>query len=200
MVEATLGREVVLPIRKLSDVAEFVALSPEIKSVCVDGTERPIQRPKDKENQKATYSGKKKRHTKKNIVVTDKHKRILILSDTVEGKKHDKKAADEADVFVHLPEDMEVHLDLGFQGVDKEHATLTIVIPKKKPPKKALSQEEKEKNRQKASARVKVEHAIGGVKRLRSVTDRFRNHLDHLSDDLMVVACGLWNYHLKLAA
>lgn len=62
-----------------------------------DGTERPISRPKDKDDQKEYYSGKKKRHTVKNIVVSTPDGRILFLSSTCEGKKHDKRAADEAD-------------------------------------------------------------------------------------------------------
>ena len=88
----------------------------------------------------------------------------------------------------------------GFQGVQKEHPDLKIILPKKKPPKKALSEEDKESNRQKAKERVKVEHALGGVKRLRSVVDRFRNKKEDLTDHFMVIACGLWNYHLKIAA
>lgn len=200
VLEAALGREVVLPVRKICSVEEFVALFPEIKMVFVDGTERPIQRPQDKGKQKANYSGKKKRHTKKNIVITDEDKRVLFLSDTQEGKQHDKAVANEAEVFQHIPEDVKVQVDLGFQGVQKENPELTIIIPKKKPPKKELSEGDKENNRQKAKERVKVEHALGGVKRLRSVTDVFRNRKQAMEDHLMVVACGLWNYHLKLVA
>lgn len=200
LLEAALGQEVVLPVRKLSSVEEFVRLFPEVKTIFVDGTERPSQRPKDKEKQKAHYSGKKKRHTKKNIVITDEGKRILVLSATVEGKTHDKTAANEAEMFDHLPEDRKVWVDLGFQGVQKEYPKLTIILPKKKPPKRELSAEDKAANRQKAKVRVKVEHALGGVKRVRAVSDIFRNKKENMEDHLMVVACGLWNYHLKMAA
>ena len=37
-----------------------------------DSTERPIQRPKDPQRQKAYYSGKKKQHTHKNNLVIEK--------------------------------------------------------------------------------------------------------------------------------
>jgi len=137
--EATLGREVALPVRKIANVDEVIALFPEIKMVFVDGTERPIQRPPDKGKQKANYSGKKKRHTKKNIVIKDEDKRVLFLSDAEEGKEHDKTIANEAEVFEHIPEDVKVQVDLGFQGAEKENPELTIIIPKKKPPKKNLA-------------------------------------------------------------
>jgi hypothetical protein len=60
----------VLPIRKLSSIEEFIDRFPEVKEVIVDGTERPVQRPKDLQRQKEHYSGKKKRHTRKHITLT----------------------------------------------------------------------------------------------------------------------------------
>src|SRR5438105_3883808 len=47
---------------------------------CHDGTERRIQRPKDPTQQKSHYSGKKKGHTVKNVVLVDKHLTIQFLS------------------------------------------------------------------------------------------------------------------------
>ncbi|MFN6502368.1 MAG: transposase family protein, partial [Nostoc sp. DedQUE01] len=48
--------------------------------VMIDGTERPIARPQDPEQQKHNYSGKKKRHTRKHLAAVDETKRILILT------------------------------------------------------------------------------------------------------------------------
>lgn len=59
-----------------------------------DGTEREIPRPVDYDEQKEQYSGKKKRHTVKNAVVTTLSCLILFVSPTVSGKMHDKKMAD----------------------------------------------------------------------------------------------------------
>src|SRR5688572_14000233 len=52
-----------------------------------DGTERPINRPQDPEEQKLYYSGKQKKHTVKNDIVIDEPCKIRFLTDTVEGKK-----------------------------------------------------------------------------------------------------------------
>ncbi len=56
----------------------------------IDGTERRITRPQDKEERKQYYSGKKKTFTVKNLVITQRKGKVLYLSDTYEGKKHDK--------------------------------------------------------------------------------------------------------------
>ena len=48
VVEKALGAKMVLPERKMSSVEEFVARYPTVKKVIIDGTERPISRPKDR--------------------------------------------------------------------------------------------------------------------------------------------------------
>jgi len=63
----------------------------DLKVYFQDGTERPIQRPKDQEAQKTHYSGKKKCHTVKNNVVVNAQGKIVLLTTTCEGKKHDKR-------------------------------------------------------------------------------------------------------------
>jgi len=46
--------------------------------------------------------------------------------------------------------------------------------------------------------RVLVENALAGVKRLRIVTDVFRNKKKDFDDQAMFISCGLWNYHLAV--
>lgn len=96
----------------------------------IDGTERRRQRPQDSAKQKAHYSGKKKAHTDKNILLVNEHtQKVVYLSPTVEGKKHDKKAADQA--AIHYPAQATLDKDTGFQGYEPA-ATLTTQ-PKKSP-------------------------------------------------------------------
>jgi len=56
-----------------------------------------------------------------------------------------------------------------------------------------LTAKEKERNRKISKIRVKVEHAISGVKRSRIVKDVLRNTKDGFSDSVMVIACCLHN-------
>jgi len=74
-----------------------------------------------------------------------------------------------------------------------------VSIPDKKPKGGELTEEQKALNFLKASVRVIIEHAIGGVKRLNIIAHPYRNRTAPLDDCFMVVACGLWNYHLKMA-
>ena len=98
ILEAALGQTMTLPERQLTGIEEFVVRFPGVERVMIDGTERPIQRPQDLEQQKLNYSGKKKRHTRKHLAAVDQRKRVLVLSKAREGKLHDKKFHDEEDI------------------------------------------------------------------------------------------------------
>jgi len=60
-----------------------------------------------------------------------------------------------------------------------------------------LTDKEKECNRKMSKVRVRVEHAISGVKRSRAVKDVLRNTKDGFSDLVMVIACGLHNLRVE---
>ena len=83
----------------------------------IDGTERRRPRPKKAEKQALHYSGKKKIHSDKNVVITTvKSKRILYLSHIYPGKMHDKKVADTENIA--YPTQMALSKDTGFQGYE----------------------------------------------------------------------------------
>jgi hypothetical protein len=85
----------------------------------IDGTERRRQRPKKAEKQALHYSGKKKIHSDKNVVITTaKKKRVSFLSQTYPGKTHDKKLADTENIS--YPKHIALHKDLGFQGYEPQ--------------------------------------------------------------------------------
>jgi hypothetical protein len=107
----------VLPERNPSHFAQSQAASGEEPLLIIDGTERRRQRPKTPEKQVAHYSGKKKTHTDKNVVITNvPSQRISFLSETCVGKTHDKKIADQAGI-VYPPETV-LYKDTGFQGYE----------------------------------------------------------------------------------
>lgn len=196
VLEKALGKKLVLPKRQMRSIEDFLEAFPEAKEVFIDGTERPIQRPKDKKKQKNNYSGKKKRHTRKNLIISTKKKRIGFLSKTKNGKEHDFSLLKEQAPPEFIPKNIKIHVDLGFKGLDKQYPGHLISMPQRKPRTKELSDSVKEKNKKKSRVRVLVEHAIGGVKRLRITADVFRNKIKGFDDQAMLIACGLWNYHL----
>ena len=78
-----------------------------------------------------------------------------------------------------------VWLDLGFQGAEKDYGgNSKINLPhkrqrkSKKTPKPKLTAAQIKHNRNHAKTRVPVEHAIGGMKAFHCLTHRIRNHLD----------------------
>lgn len=198
ILESSLGKKLVLPKRQMRTIEEFFKAFPEAKDVFIDGTERPTQRPKDKERQKGNYSGKKKRHTIKNIVIADKNKRIGFLGKTVGGKEHDFAILKEQAPLDHTPPKIKKRVDLALKGIDKQFPGHKISMPKRKPRTKDLSELVVKQNKKKSSVRVLVENALAGVKRLRIVTDAFRNRKEGFNDQAMLVSCGLWNYHLSM--
>lgn len=198
VLESTLRKKLVLPKRKIGNIEEFIEAFPEVKEIFIDGTERPIQRPKNKDKQKNNYSGKKKRHTTKNIVITDRNKQIRFLGKTKSGKNHDFAILKEQVPLDRVPPGIKKHVDLGFKGIDKQFPGHKISMPKRKPRNKDLSEFAVKQNKKKSSIRVSVENALAGVKRLRIVTDVFRNKKEEFNDQVILIACGLWNYHLMM--
>ena len=95
VLKTALGEGEYLPERNPAASEEALKKCPAL-SFIIDGTEREIRRPKDPEKQKIFYSGKKKTHTVKNNIIADAAgKKVICLSGTYEGKKHDKKICDE---------------------------------------------------------------------------------------------------------
>ncbi|NJN39327.1 MAG: transposase family protein [Acaryochloridaceae cyanobacterium CSU_3_4] len=163
----------------------------------MDGTERPIQRLKNAVKQKKHYSGKKKRHTRKHTVVTNRKKQILSLSQAREGKVHDKRQLNEADIVPNIPDEIPIEGDLGYQGL--QHEFVNIHLPHMKPKNKELTKRQKQHNQLFSRQRVKCEHTIGEIKRYNAVSVIYRNRLPDFDDRLMLTASGLWNFYLEAA-
>lgn len=107
------------PERDGSNVAASQGASAGAPALVIDGTERRRQRPKNDATQKEHYSGKKKAHTDKNLLlVNEQTTKVVYLSPTVPGKQHDKKMADEAKIS--YPSKATLAKDTGFQGYEPE--------------------------------------------------------------------------------
>jgi len=193
ILNGALGAEQHIPAREKADVKRVLAACPGLEFI-IDGCARPIRRPKDTQSQKQYYSGKKKRHTVKNITISEKRtKKIKALSPKVEGKKHDKTLTDEQGYA--FPEGSKLWKDTGFQGY--EPSGVETHQPKKKPKGGELTPEEKAQNQRISQERIGIEHSLGGVKVFRIVADVFRNLLANFDDLCMETACGLHNLRLN---
>lgn len=144
VLEKALGRKLVLPERKATSLEEVFERVPGLKDVFLDGTERRVQRPRNKKKRNKLYSGKKKATTRKNIVVNDDKKKILLLSATKSGRRHDKRIADKFEIARHIPPDVTMWTDTGLQGI--QHAHPNTVMPEKATKNKPLTFEQKQMN------------------------------------------------------
>ena len=105
----------VMPERDGDQFARSERKQNEPSEYIIDGTERRRQRPKSPEKQALHYSGKKKIHADKNVVIVSRRsKRVGYLSPTYAGKVHDKKVVDQEQIV--YPRATILYQDTGFQG------------------------------------------------------------------------------------
>lgn len=118
---------------------------------------------------------------------------MLFVSGTQEGRVADKSIADFAGY--QLPKGSQLLQDLGFLAFTLDG--VEVLQPFKKPRGGCLTEEQKAANQAHAARRVRIEHAISGVKRVRMVKERIRLHQGGIRDLVMEVACGLHNLRLR---
>ena len=98
--------------------------------------------------------------------------------------------------------DVEVWVDLGYQGIQSDYQGDMMDIPHKKPrkskqnPEPALTAEQRAANEALSQVRMFIEHAIGGMKRFNILVQSFRNRKADFEDDSIGICAGLWNLTL----
>lgn len=171
---------------------QFKGTSSPAEYLLVDVTERQVPRDVNSENQREDYSGKKKLHTMKNLAISDQCGYILFVSDAYEGSTHDKSIWDQ----MHFDfGDLNVLADLGFLGAEKDHPN--VILPYKKSKNKTLTPLQKDINQAVGSARVRVEHAFSGVKRLKIIRNKIRLKSYRIRDLVFKIAAALHNLRLR---
>jgi DDE superfamily endonuclease len=159
-----------------------------------DGTERRIVRPQDPAEQAESYSGKKKDHTVKNVLLGNALLLILFLSDTYGGRVHDKRIADATPY--PLPAGSGLLQDLGFLAFTLPQ--VEILMPTKKPRGQMLTRVQQRANQALNQRRLRIEHVNSSVKRCRIVKDRIRLWKQGIRDLLMELCCALHNFRVRL--
>jgi len=173
-----------MPKREFSNVVEFEEHLKNAEETLIDGTENNVERPKDADNQKSKYSGKKKAHTGSQVDMG------ILKKEFPPGLAWFKN--------------MKVLVDLGFVGISKLYEFKELLIGFKKPrksksnPKPTLTAEQKQYNRAISKERIYVEHAIGGMKKFRILRNKCRLKSQQLKERNIGVCAGLWNYQLRL--
>ncbi len=140
------------------------------------------------------YSGKKKKHTVKNLYTVNKDGLIIYKSKHGQkGRKHDYKIYKKS--HINIPKDLEMMFDLGFLGVEKDYVKQKSSLPIKKEKGCELTVHQKEYNKNHSIKRIVIEQAICRLKKYRIMNDAFRNRqgkYDRISD----IISGLVNYRI----
>lgn len=124
----------------------------------------------------------------------------MFISKLYPGKVHDymilkTEFPPEKNYFKEL----ELDLDLGFQGVESDYEAKKINIPyKKKRNKKGenndLTEEQKEYNKMVASERIDIEHSIGQMKNCRIIHQVVRIKDKELLDEIILLTGAIANF------
>jgi len=120
-----------------------------------------------------------------------KKDRIAVCTAFCEGKKHDFKLYKDSNT--HCKKDTKQQLDTGYVGIKKIHEN--SVLPHKKQKGQKLSKEQKIENHQISSERVTNEHAIGFIKRIKILSECYRNRRKRFGLRVNLIA-GICNFEL----
>ena len=182
--------------KRIGSIEGFREAYPEL-SFIIDGVEQPKRKPKDKQKRKSDYSGKKKRHTRKQLVTATPNGIIVDQSPSVGGRPHDFQAFkdDHAQRGV-LKEfaDLRASLygDSGFQDMAEMGLPLEVRLIERARRNHPLRREQKKLNHLRSSTRVKIEHTLSRRKKYRIASEEYRNR-DQDYDQTMNIVGGLVN-------
>ncbi len=154
----------------------------------VDSAEQARERPSEYQEQKKFFSGQKKKHTFKNQFVSlPKGKDIV---DVVVGER-----GPEADVNLLRKQQGNFSEQQNFTGDKAYIGAKRTTTPKKKPPKRELTPEQKESNKLISQSRIYIEHLIRIIKIFRVASLRFRLHSGTYKQVILVI-CGLVTFRI----
>ena len=178
--------------------------------VIIDGMHVGVDRTADPDTNRDNYSGKKKRMTYNTPILINNRGQILWISRTVPGSTHDltllKENPPDFGYLTKLmldpntPTEMRPMImgDKGFIGAGNTFKGSIICTPIKKnsgsdPETGGLTQEELDYNRTLSGIRIKVENAIGEMKRYEILNKQYNGTTDQLNTEINIVT-GLVNF------
>jgi len=188
-------------VKRLRTLDEVEAIFPGFKAF-LDATEQEIPRPKNKLKRKTHYSGKKKKHTVKTQITVNKDGLIVHKARHAKGSTHDYALFRQH--RPHLPDNVCLGLDLGYDGILNDYPKLKSEVPfKRRSPgrgkrgvkAKELTPDQKTFNGKLSKDRVVVEHTFSRLKKFRVMAEEFRNRLKHY-DTMTDIVCGIVNFRI----
>jgi hypothetical protein len=182
---------------KRRDLPALLKQTPAL-AVIVDTFEQRTHRPKRR--QRAYYSGKKRAHTLKSQVAVDEDGRVVDVGQSRPGPTADLKVFRRSGLAGRLARAGVGALgDLAYLGIDGLVKGLRGATPRRKPRGRSRPPEDRRYNRAFARRRIKVEHAIGRLRRYQALSAVNRHGRKGHEARVRAVA-GLVNRMLDLQA
>ena len=173
---------------------------PGESDVTADGTHCPVQRPSEKTVRRMIYSGKKKRFAYNTSVYTNANGVVIRISRSSVNSTGDitllredpmpfgKWTESTRDGSTPEEDRIRVWVDLGYQGTGKDLPGATLMIPHKRSKNhRILTAEQKEHNHLVNSARVRVVHSIGRLKRYARLADPYDETISRFNHEFNVI-------------
>ncbi len=182
--------------KRIGSVEEFREAYPEL-TFTINGVEQPKRKPKDPQKRKDDYSGKKKRHTRKQIVIGTPSGIIIDQSPSTGGRPHDFKVFGEDHAARSICDEftdyrVTLYGDSGFDGMGAMSLPVAVRLNEKARRNHPLTREQKKLNRLRSSTRIEIEHTFSRRKKYAIAADTYRNR-DEDYDRTMNVVAGLVN-------
>lgn len=182
--------------KRIGTIDEFREAYPELTFI-IDGVEQPRRKPKAPAKRKSDYSGKKKRHTRKQLVIGTPSGIIVDQSPSVGGRPHDFKVFKDDHAARSVCEEFKdycvtMYGDSGFDGMRAMGLPITVRLNEKARRNHPLTREQKKLNRLRSSTRIEIEHTFSRRKKYGIAADIYRNR-DEDYDQTMNVVAGLVN-------
>ncbi len=156
----------------------------------IDATEQRVERAHDDATQRAHYSGKKKAHTRKTLIVVNEHGRLRYVSPSAPGATHDLTVLRQSGALEQIPPALSLLADSGFQGLQHDAPERSVALPYKGSKTHPLTPEQKLHNALLSRIRIVVENTLAEMKHFRILADVFRHPLD-LYDSIVVSIAGV---------
>jgi hypothetical protein len=149
---------------------------------------------KDQKKQKTKFSGKKKKHTDKALILYSSDLNQILSVSTDNGSVHDFKIFKQSKAWKHqIIQNANSELDLGFSGVKKY--LKKAIIPHKKSKKHPLTKEQKRENKKLSSSRIKIENINREIKIFR-ICKETRRHKQKKHNLFWNLIAGVVNFKL----
>jgi hypothetical protein len=182
--------------KRIGSIEEFKQAYPELTFI-IDGVEQPKRKPKAPQKRKSDYSGKKKRHTLKQLVIGTPSGIIVDQSPSVGGRRHDFKVFKDDHAARSISSEftdyrVTMYGDSGFDGMTKMKLPLEVRLNEKARRNHPLTREKKKLNRLRSATRIKIEHTFSRRKKYAIAAEIYRNR-DEDYDQTMNIVGGLVN-------